>query len=191
MERLPVYIMAGGRCRRFGSDKARAELDCRALIVRVADMLDWCASRICVVADEPGKYADLGLQTIEDDGEKYRGPVAGLATALGDLRDGENWVLAASCDLLVIERSWVESLLASCNGMVRAAAYRDDKWQPYPGVYHRSVRADANALLDTGKASMQRLLDSVRAEALGEPANWPMVLGANQPCDLEAYNRGR
>ncbi len=55
-----VYILAGGKSRRFGSDKARAEAKGVAVIVRVAEALASIAGTVTVVADRAGRYDDLG-----------------------------------------------------------------------------------------------------------------------------------
>lgn len=63
---VPVYILAGGRSSRFGSDKARAALHGRPMIVRIAELLRPVAESMIVVAEQSDKYADLGLLTIAD-----------------------------------------------------------------------------------------------------------------------------
>ena len=82
MTRLPIYILAGGRSSRFGSDKARAVLDGEPLIKRVARMAMPIAESTTIVADRTGKYDDLGLRSIADD-PPHLGPLGGLAAALG------------------------------------------------------------------------------------------------------------
>ena len=59
--RVPVYILAGGRSRRFGRDKARATTGGAALVVRLAELLTPVAQSITVIAGRPGAYDDLGL----------------------------------------------------------------------------------------------------------------------------------
>ncbi|HEY9840887.1 MAG TPA: NTP transferase domain-containing protein, partial [Candidatus Obscuribacterales bacterium] len=63
---LPVYLLAGGRNSRFGSDKARALLGGSPLILQVARLLHPYAADLKVVATTAGAYADLGLETLAD-----------------------------------------------------------------------------------------------------------------------------
>src|SRR5437879_3536860 len=106
MDRIPVYILAGGKSRRFGSDKARAILDGKPLILHVADALRPIASSLTVVADISGKYDDLALTTITDL-QPGLGPLGGLFTALNDCR--HPWLLLAPCDFAGIQPRWIET----------------------------------------------------------------------------------
>ena len=66
MEKVPVYILAGGKSSRFGQDKARVQLHGQPLLLHTARMVQAFASSITVVANAVDKYADLGLRTIAD-----------------------------------------------------------------------------------------------------------------------------
>lgn len=188
MRKLPVYILAGGRSTRFGSDKARAMLEGQPLILRVAGMIAAHASRITVVADRDGKYADLGLATIADDPPGHHGPLAGMATALRHAGE-ESLSLIVSCDLVVIRDGWIVQLLDHADGEVSAVAFRDEKWQPFPGVYHRSALPHMQRQLDTGDRSIQTLLNQLPGCALPLPNDWPTIIQVNRPADLSATAR--
>lgn len=192
MQRLPVYILAGGRSSRFGSDKARAKVGDGTLIEHVAGLLAGHASSVTAVAQTAGKYDDLGLRTIGDV-TPGRGPLGGLATALGDLKtragDGQDdqWLLMCSCDALVIEPHWLTKLLdatACSEHGVLAAAFRGDYWQPMPGVYAIGALSCVVTLAASEHRSMQRLLGMLNAMALSLPDDWPERWQANRPQDL-------
>src|SRR4051812_40718043 len=107
MRQFPAYILAGGKSERFGSDKARAVLEGKPLVVRVAESLMPIASSVTVVAREDDQYGDLELRTVGDL-QPGLGPMGGLLTAL--TLDAGPWVLIAACDLVGIQRAWLESL---------------------------------------------------------------------------------
>src|SRR5262245_52966476 len=104
MIKIPVYILAGGKSSRFGSDKARAIFRGEALISRIAREVEAVASQVTVVAERAGKYDDLGLRTIADL-QSGLGPIGGLLTALGEC--GDDWVFIASCDMVAINIEWI------------------------------------------------------------------------------------
>jgi molybdopterin-guanine dinucleotide biosynthesis protein A len=79
-----AYILAGGKSRRFGSDKALAMVEGRPLIARLADRVRPHVARVTVVAERVDKYAHLGLRTIGDVVAGL-GPLGGLRTALEDM----------------------------------------------------------------------------------------------------------
>ncbi len=174
---LETYILAGGRSARFGSDKARAVLDHRPLIQRQAEHLRAGGCRVRAVARTVGAYADLGVDTIGDL-EPDRGPVGGVRTAL--THRGEGWALITSCDLLEISPAWIRELLAAVSDRFEAVAFRDDRWQPFPGLYHTRLlyRPEPWA-----HGSLQQLLDRAVTARLPAPRD-PAIRQANRPDDL-------
>ncbi|MCC5785698.1 MAG: molybdenum cofactor guanylyltransferase [Phycisphaerales bacterium] len=148
-----AYILAGGRSTRFGSDKARAMIEGRPLIRRIADMLESRGHQVVAVAREADQYADLGLNTIADI-EPDLGPVGGLQTALMHRADG--WIILCSCDLIHPSPEPIQQLEQARTGQEDADAvvYRTDRWQPFPGLYHTRM------LRFAGHRSMQGLLDA-------------------------------
>ena len=189
-EHLPAYILAGGRSSRFGSDKARALLQGRPLIVHVAEMLAPVATRTTVVAGTGTTYDDLGLTSIHDR-RPGLGPMGGIEAALSDLCSHEDWLLLASCDLVQVRPHWIERLRAHREPGARAVAFRPDQWQPLLALYHRSIQESVNQRLNDGRTAMWQLLDAVRAVAAPVPADWPDVVQVNTPRDLERFLAGK
>lgn len=184
----PLYILAGGRSSRFGSDKARAMLDGEALIRRVAFGLWPTAERVVVVADEADRYADLGLHTLGDD-RPMHGPLAGLHRALAHRVEssGPGWVVLSSCDLLQPRPSWVRPLIDAASDL-SATAYVDasGRWQPLPGVYHTAILPAVTEALDGPSRSLWRVLESVAAQRVALPEGVDRVPQANTPEQLAA-----
>lgn len=183
MNRLPIYILAGGQSRRFGSDKARAILNGKPLIVRVPEMLQPVSEDATVVADVPDKFADLGLRTIADDVPGL-GPLGGLNAAFNDrvARHGAGWLLLAACDVTVIKTDWVMQLLDCAQGPSTAVAFRGEMWQPMLAAYHTDLQPILQTSLDRGRRSMQQLLDDAPGSvALPVPDDMPVDWQINTP----------
>ena len=181
--RPPLYILAGGKSRRFGSDKARAIHRGRPLILTVADALAPATVGSTVVAAASGRYADLGLQTIADRWPD-RGPLGGLASALADLPDrhpGSQWLVLAACDLLDPDPDWVASLVAAAIGMQAAAFRSETGWEPVCAVYHADLREEAQRRAMGDDRSMHALLDAVDTASLPVPRDYRQV---TRPEDL-------
>jgi molybdopterin-guanine dinucleotide biosynthesis protein A len=88
-------ILAGGRSSRFGSDKALARIDGRAMLDHVAERLrGQCDMVIVAGRDWPG------MVRIDDQPAPGLGPLGGLAGALAYGRNHDfDAVLTSSCDL--------------------------------------------------------------------------------------------
>jgi len=178
-DRLPVYVLAGGRSRRYGSDKARAELEGVPLLVRVADTLRPLASSVTVVAALAGQYADLGLRTI---GDRVTGcgPIGGLLTAVEDSA-ASDWIIISACDWLGLRLEWVSTLMARRRPGAEAVVYRSAQYEPLLGLYHRSIRPVLRRRIDAQRFKMQDLLREIETEAAPLPGDWDRALNVNTP----------
>jgi len=159
---ISAYVLAGGNSRRFGSDKARATLHGHPLILTLSNQLIGLGFKVTVVGKHDDQYADLGLDTIGDI-EPDKGPIGGLRTALTHRRAG--WILLCSCDMLGIDERWIAALFGRAHRATDADAIAagDQRWQPFPGLYHTRLRDDP-ALREA--RSFQRLLEQVRTERI-------------------------
>lgn len=188
MSEIAAYILAGGKSRRFGSDKARAPIDGRAMILHVADAVRMIAPRITVVAGTADAYADLGLRTIAD---RYpgRGPMAGLHAALLDAPT--EWIALVGCDTIGVAASGWRVLPESRRDGCDAVAFRHGLWEPLCALYRRAILPEVQRWLDAGELSMQRLLDAIRTAPTPMPPDWDgRPLSVNSPSDLSAPSPG-
>lgn len=181
MEKLPVYILAGGRSSRFGRDKAAALLAGVPLLARVASLAAPFARDVRVVADVEDKYAWQGLRTIADT-VPARGPLGGVHAALADAEPG--WVLVLPCDLWQLRAEWVEALLAARRTESRVVVFRGVRWEPMPGLYQTGALSEVSAMLHRGELTLWRLYSRVQTEAVPLPADWPELAQINSPEDL-------
>ena len=180
-EAVPVYILAGGRSRRFGSDKARALVGDRPLIARVAGELEAVASSVRVVARFPGKYDDLGLSTIGDS-VPGKGPMGGLLAALEDAAPAP-WVFLAACDQVGLRVGWARELLGWRRDDLRAVVYRSDRFHPLFAVYHRDLMEELRRRMRRGDLKMQHLFEAVPTRVLPVPEGWEELVNLNRPGD--------
>ena len=181
MHKVPVYILAGGSSSRFGRDKAREAVNGEPLLVHVARSLEPAAARVVVIADRPGKYSDLGFETIADR-RPGLGPLGGLQAALSDC--GEGWLLCASCDRVGIRPEWLETLFAGRKNGATAVVFRDRIWQPMPALYHTALAPAVDEAIGAGRLSPWVLLEQTGTVALQTPPDWEASLDINVPEEL-------
>ena len=192
MKKYPVYILSGGFSSRFGRDKALVPVDGLPLLMRVAEQLKPIASQITSVADRPGKYDELGIQTIGDI-EPHLGPLGGLKTALSHLRESSptksgGWLFLSACDLLGIRQSWLELLSSNLRAEKEAlAVVFGHPLEPLFGFYHTDSLPLIDPFLYSENRSMKRFLSSIGTAVVPKPADWSELFVINRPSDLEAY----
>jgi molybdopterin-guanine dinucleotide biosynthesis protein A len=180
---LPVYILAGGRASRFGSDKARARYQQQPLLCHGAAAVEPWAASLTVIADQADKYADLGFSTLVDQ-TPGAGPMGGLATALADAPPG--YILVGSCDVLGLTPSLLAPLLLAPRQAL-ALAFYTQHWHPLWALYHTALLPQVAARLQRGEGALWRLLEAVGAQAIEGSQFARCVHPINTPHDLARF----
>jgi molybdopterin-guanine dinucleotide biosynthesis protein A len=183
---LPGVILAGGRSRRMGRDKAFVELGGQRLIDRVAARLAPQCAALAVSAADPAAFAGLGLPVLADPVPGYAGPLAGVLAALDwAAARGDGVVATAPVDTPFLSPDLVARLAAAATaGRPAVAADAAGGWHPALAVWPVGLRAALAAALAAGQ---RRAADFARAQgavavtfAAGSLAN------LNTPADLAA-----
>jgi molybdopterin-guanine dinucleotide biosynthesis protein A len=105
--RILGAVLAGGQSRRFGSDKALADLDGRTLIDRAIAELSACVDMVAVCGREVE-----GLLSLPDRPRPDMGPLGGLNAALHHAAShGFAGVLSTGCDMPVFPRELAAALI--------------------------------------------------------------------------------
>lgn len=189
---LAHYILAGGKSRRFGSDKARHPVDGEPMILRVRQAFDSLVDRTFAVAATADAYADLGVNTIADL-IPDAGPLGGLLTALthhdrqlAQDRAGtpttSPWVLVSSCDLANPDRLNLNPLMDAATTDIQVAVYHNGEFfEPFPGFYRCDLRPHIAELVRRADRSMQHLLRTLGERAVSRR----LTLPGNSSLDLD------
>ena len=190
-------ILAGGQSRRFGSDKALAQLGGRTLLARVASSLGACPRRLLLAP--PERYALPGW-TVQAEARTGEGPLAALETALAwaESQGGAGWVALTGVDYPLLTPAVWQALAqaASRTGEASVIGFTDAQGQPepLPALYHTALRPTVTAALDRGERRLRlpELLTAGRwlePESLGVPAH--LLADADTPQALAALEKDR
>ena len=184
-ENCPAYILCGGQSARFGTDKARVMIDQQPLLNWLANNLRDHGHEVHFVADRAERYRDLDVTCIVD-AQSESGPMAGLLTALRHRANTcVGWSLIVTCDQLLWQRSYFQSLASQINAKIQAIAYADTTIQPLPGLYHTQLEPTIAANLAQGERSIKRVLQAipevvVTIHSIENPRQWCF----NSPAEL-------
>jgi len=151
-ERVAGVIVAGGLSRRFGSDKASANLRGRPLLQWVRDALAPVVDELVVVTAAgqalPPMHPAIPVTVVEDR-EPERGPLAGLAA--GFAATAAPVCFAASCDAPLLRTAVVERILEALGGHEAVIPEVGGYPQPLAGAYRREpALTAAEAALASG-----------------------------------------
>lgn len=192
------YILCGGQSRRFGSDKARHEIEGTPLISRIATSLKKWTNHITAIAAEPDKYQDLQLETIADL-HPGLGPLGGLETALTHAKKQSTnpWIILVSCDMTTLSTSWIDLLWekAQSSSQYQAVLFKETatRLHPFPGCFHIDLLNQIEKQISANKLSLQNLFHAMNHHmaSLQLPDNWPQVPQINTKEDAGNWQPGK
>jgi molybdopterin-guanine dinucleotide biosynthesis protein A len=95
-EDVAGVILAGGKSRRYGENKALVAVNGVPLIERVANVLGSIFHRVVLVTNSPDEYKHLHLPMFEDM-VKGLGPLGGILTGLSVIKEEAGFLVA--CDM--------------------------------------------------------------------------------------------
>ena len=175
-------ILAGGASRRFGADKALAELAGVPFVALVhASLAAHAGSVLIATGAEPRAYP-VAARVVTDavaDGGPLAGLVAGLEAA------ATPWVLSAAVDLPYLTPAALRPLLAAASdgADVLVALDADGRRQPTCALWRtRTVAPVARQSLADGRLALHGLLDRLTVREV--PLEGGALHNVNAPGDL-------
>jgi len=181
-------ILAGGRSRRFGSNKALALLQDKPLIKHVADTISAIFTDCLLVTNTPEKYSFLNIPMIRD---RYQnmGPLAGIHAALLAISTPRAFIIA--CDMPYISAPLIRYLCSIDDQEYDVIIPWLKKGQePLCGVYHKNSLAVIESFLERRDCQIIRPLEKLRVkrvedeEILAVTGDLACFKNINRPADL-------
>ncbi len=183
-------VLAGGRGRRIGCDKATVELDGRPLISYAVGALR-SAGLDVVLALRSGQEMPDGLEDVGCVHDEFEcaGPLGGLHALLKWLP--VEWALVVSCDQPFVRVSLLHGLLAHLEHDADAVVARTANClQPMPGLYRKSCLPAVEGALKRGERGLRDVLKGLSlCELAGEDldcldSEHSSFINVNTPEDL-------
>ncbi|MGH7601119.1 MAG: molybdenum cofactor guanylyltransferase [bacterium] len=189
---INFYILAGGKSRRFGENKALFKIDGRAVIETVIAAVP-PDRPVFIVTHSPAAYAHLGLPAMPDQ-YPNAGPLAGIHAGLSHSPCEWNFFLA--CDFPSLRTAVIEEVLAAFfntnkekEGAPVILPETAEGLQPLCALWSKSTLPFVEAALNGGQRSVKSVLAqlSLHRVSLSEPE---ALLNLNTPEDLRNYLTG-
>ncbi|MDE2843297.1 MAG: molybdenum cofactor guanylyltransferase [Chloroflexota bacterium] len=191
-EPVTGIILAGGRSRRLGRDKAVEPFGGQPFIRRVIERVAPLTSEIVVVVADSARADSLPLEPahriavdIFPEGGSLGGIFSGLAAA-------ENpWGLVVACDMPFLNRDLLEHMLAQREGWDAVVPQPGSFPEPTHALYSRACLPSIEARLQANDLKISGFFDQVRVKYLAQeeietfdPA-LHSFFNVNSPEDLE------
>jgi len=163
---ISLGILAGGKSKRMGRDKARILFLGRPLILRILERLQSLSDEVFVMTDQPADYAFLGIP-IYPDLVPRQGTLNGIYNSLLAARNP--FVAIVACDMPFASLSLFEHerdlMIATCADVVIPST--SVGLEPLHAVYRRATCLPViQAELEAGERKVIAWLPKVKAQTL-------------------------
>ncbi|MEA3334449.1 MAG: molybdenum cofactor guanylyltransferase [Chloroflexota bacterium] len=135
MQPISIIILAGGRSRRMGSNKALLEISAdETLIERVVSNLSVLSDDLVIVSNNPELYDNLAVRQT---GDLYggSGPLAGIHAGLTVAVN--DWSLVVACDMPLVDHRLVRFMVLLTEGHDIVVPRHNGNYEPLHALYHR------------------------------------------------------
>lgn len=161
---ISAAVMAGGKSRRMGRDKAWLELEGRPIVQRVVDVLREVADEVLIVANDP-RYAQLGLRVVPDRFPNG-GALGGIATGVGAAQ--HDLVLVAACDMPFLRVDLWRLLMQRAEGADAVVPKVGGQYETLHAAYRKACLGPMERALASRKMRVISFFDEVRVREVGE-----------------------
>jgi len=185
---LAAIVLAGGRSRRMGSDKALVEFCGQRMIDRVTVTLGTLADPVVVVARRSSDVGGINGRVVED-ARPYEGPLPALVAGLRATGEERNVVVA--CDMPFLKPPLLRGLGDLLDGTIDAVVpITGDGAQPLHAAYGDCAIEPLLSAIASGERSLKGALERLRVRWVPEVEWKPLdpdgrsFLNVNTPEEL-------
>ena len=191
VEDLTVFVLAGGKSTRMGSEKALLPWGKQTLLERVLGIAKTLSPEVLIVGNT-AKFSSYGA--VVEDVFRERGPLGGIHAALQASATDLNLILAV--DLPLVEPKPLKHLVTQARATTAIVTVPHcGGWQPLCAVYRREFLGFAEQSLHQGRNKIDDLFSQVQTRViegrelakLGFSAK--MFQNVNTPKDLEKASK--
>lgn len=159
---MTAIVLAGGKGRRLGRDKAQEIIGGQSLIQRVIERLSLISDDILIVTASKDQLPDTALKGVKTVFDSYpaKGALVGLYSGLKE--SNSNHSLVVGCDMPFLNTDLLrhlESLAADFDVVIPRL---HDNLEPLHAVYSKNCIAPIEARLDEGDLKMSDFIDAVK-----------------------------
>lgn len=152
-------VLAGGKSRRYGSNKAFARLGGIPLIERILKVIGSTFLHIYIITNSREEYAYLGFPMYEDL-IKGLGPVGGIYTALKMM--GQRGGFFVGCDVPLLNQGLIRYIVERSSGYDVVMPKVGDYVEPLHAYYGKGCIAQIERIIEEGEYKVSSFLNQVR-----------------------------
>ncbi|MBI1911805.1 MAG: molybdenum cofactor guanylyltransferase [Deltaproteobacteria bacterium] len=158
-------VLAGGKSRRMGFNKALIKIDDRTIIEKNVGLLKKEFDEVFIVANEVLLYEHLST-LIYSDLIKGAGSLGGVFTALFHAKSDYAFVVA--CDMPFLSPEAIKKMIKSADGSDCIVPFIGGKLHPMHTLYSKKCLKPIKTMIEEGNLRITDLFEKVRVKRLTE-----------------------
>ncbi|MBE0429086.1 MAG: molybdopterin-guanine dinucleotide biosynthesis protein B [Thermoleophilia bacterium] len=158
-----IAILAGGKSRRMGSNKALLALGGRPVVTHVIESFRPLSDDVFMVGGTASDYEEFGLPHVADQ-YSLRASIVGIYTALAAARHSH--CLVVSCDMPFVPPGLAAGLAAAAPGRDAVVPLSEKGLEPLCALYSRSCAGALRRQIENGELAVKAALDRLNVHQL-------------------------
>jgi len=186
-ECITTVILAGGKAERMdGKDKGLLKINNIHIIERLYEISTRFTSRVYINANRNiQKYQEMGYTVLVDAIDGFQGPLAGIYTALLNIKT--DYLLILPCDGPLITDDYFKIMLSGDNNFEIKCAHDGERIQPVHALIKNNVTASLEKFLSTGQRKIDKWYNDRNLRLVDFSDNKNLFININSPKDLIEY----
>jgi len=158
MTEIEAFVLAGGKSKRFGQDKATLRFGDKTLLERIYDELKSLIPTTRIIGKKQ-KISHFPVQIFIEDLIANAGPIGGLYTALFQ---STKPLLLTSCDMPFIRKDHIKFLIDQFDPQLAATIAISEKgMEPLFGIYQHQIISVVKTMIESNEYAMHRICDHI------------------------------
>lgn len=165
MELVSGVVLAGGKSRRMGFNKAFLKFGPQHLIERIVATLKEVFTENILVADSPELYWNLGLPVVTDIFPGC-GPLSGIHAGL--VYTNTPYIFVVACDMPFVTAQFILFLLGQAAGYEVIVPQINEQTEPLCAVYHKGCLPVVEKGLKAGQYKVTDFFQAVKVKYIAQ-----------------------
>ncbi len=158
-------ILAGGKSRRMGFNKAFIKINDETIIERSLRLFKKEFDEVYIVANDPLLYENLDVRVVSDI-IRGAGSLGGVYTAI--LHAKGDFVFVAACDMPYLDGAAIRKILKSKGRFDAVVPFINNRYHPMHALYSRKCLHSIESMIKEGDLRITGLFERIRAKKLLE-----------------------
>ena len=179
---MNAYILAGGKNKRFGSNKALIEIGAETIIERIIDFISPFFNRIFIISKDPSEYEFLKID-VKEDIIPDSGPLGGIHTGLVYSNSFKSFFIA--CDMPEVDNNLLKRMIIEAEDNDVIVPKAGNNYEPLFAIYSKNCIKPIEQQIKKGDLKVTNFYSLVKVKEI--PAE--KIFNINTPEELKEYTK--